>query len=113
MKKNFTPKYKYYTNNKDIVVAVVRYAGKPVRCVARLDPRDEFDLEKGKRIAKARCELKVADMRIKKGKKREAYYELLKDDFLLELIKAQKYLEDALRDKLDAEAELDKIFAEN
>ena len=55
-------KYKYYTG-KNTVVAVSSYAGKPVRGIAKCDPRDEFDIEKGKELAAARCNLKVAEKR--------------------------------------------------
>ena len=53
-------RYKYYTNNKDVVVAVSSYAGKTVRGVAKCDPRDTFDIEKGKELAAARCNEKIA-----------------------------------------------------
>ena len=68
MKKNFVPKYNYYTNGKDIVVAKSSYAGDVVRGVAKCSPEDKFDLEAGKKIAAGRCAIKVA-------KKRVAYWE--------------------------------------
>ena len=64
------PRYKYYTNNKDVVVAVSTYAGKTVRGVAKLDPRDTFDLEEGKRIAEARCNEKIAFKRLERARKK-------------------------------------------
>lgn len=63
MKKDFVPKYKYFTNNKDTVVAVCRYAERNVRGIAKCSPDDTFDFEKGKALAKARCDLKVAGQR--------------------------------------------------
>ena len=55
-------KYKYYRGGSKIV-AVSTYAGKTIRGVARCNPRDEFDLEKGKRLAAARCNEKIAKRR--------------------------------------------------
>ena len=40
--------YKYYTDNKSIVVALSSYAGKPVKGVAKCNPDDQFDLDDGK-----------------------------------------------------------------
>ena len=61
-------KYKYYTfkneNGGTTVVAVSSYAGKPVKGYAKCDPRDDFDLEEGKRLAAARCNVKVANKRV-------------------------------------------------
>lgn len=56
-------KYKFYvTKNK--VIAVSTYAGKPVRGVAICADTDNFDVEKGKALAAARCNLKVALKRL-------------------------------------------------
>ena len=65
MRKNFIPKYSYFTNGKDTVVAVASYAGKRVRGVAKCSEMDEFDLAKGEKLAAARCNLKIAKMREK------------------------------------------------
>ena len=47
------------------VIAISTYAGKPVRGVAICSVHDEFDLEKGKKLAAARCNAKVAKLRYK------------------------------------------------
>ena len=60
-------KYKYITRTKkngvQQVIAISTYAGKTVRGVANCDPRDTFSLENGKKLAAARCNLKVAEKR--------------------------------------------------
>ena len=60
-------KYKYFTfkNEKGgtTVSAVSSYAGRTVKGYAKCDPRDGFDLEKGKELAAARCNLKIAEKR--------------------------------------------------
>lgn len=54
--------YRYYSAPNKII-AVSSFAGKPVRGVAKCAPGDEFDIEKGKELAAARCSLKVAEKR--------------------------------------------------
>ena len=49
------------------VVAISSYAGKPVRGVAKLNPEDQFDVEFGKKLAAARCNLKVAKKRLQRA----------------------------------------------
>lgn len=63
------PTYKYYFG-KNIVVAVSSFAGKTVRGVAKCGPNDEFDVEKGKELARARCARKIAEKRHKRAVKK-------------------------------------------
>lgn len=65
MRKNFVPKYRYYTNGENVVVAVASYAGRTIRGVAKCSEQDEFDLETGKKLAAARCAMKIARARVK------------------------------------------------
>ena len=60
-------KYHFYVG-KNKIVAVSTYAGKTVRGVAKCDPRDEFDIEKGKALAAARCAERVAAKRHARAK---------------------------------------------
>lgn len=62
-------KYQYYFG-KNKVVAVSTYAGRKVRGVAKCDPNDTFDVEKGKKLAAARCNLRVAEKRKKNAARR-------------------------------------------
>ena len=68
-------KYKIFKNEeKGIVIAVSTYAGKNVKGIAKCDPRDTFDFEKGKELAISRCNAKIAEKRRKRAyaKKLEA-----------------------------------------
>lgn len=69
---NFDPnRYKYFTDDKNkLVVAASTYAGKTVRGVAKCSDDDTFDLEKGKKLAAARCNLKVAEKRLKRAQEK-------------------------------------------
>jgi hypothetical protein len=81
-------RYKYFIDEKNRKVIVVStYAGKTVRGVAKAEPRDSFNIEKGKALAKARCDAKVAEKRAKRATKKinEAR------DFLID---ARNYYED-------------------
>mgnify|MGYP003300676835 CR=1 FL=1 len=60
--------YKYVINEeKRTVVALSSFAGQVVRGVARCAPNDTFDVEAGKRLAEARCAIKIAHKRLKRA----------------------------------------------
>ena len=79
--RNYTnDKYTYFVADKQKkVVAVSTYAGKIVRGVAKCDPRDEFSVEDGKKLAAARCTVKIAKKRNVNAikQKQKAYNELV------------------------------------
>lgn len=79
-------KYHFFTS-KNKIVAVSTYAGKSVRGVAKCDPRDEFDMEKGRALAAARCAERVAQ-------KRQARAKIEFNRACANFAKAQKRLED-------------------
>lgn len=70
------------------VIAVSTFAGKTVRGVAKCHPNDSFDEEFGKKLAVARCNLKVAQKRQARAdcKVREALVEQYEvQSFLLKM----------------------------
>ena len=60
-------RYKYYKDSKGKVIAVSSYAGKAIRGVAKCNPNDSFDEDVGKQLAQLRCDVKIADKRIKRA----------------------------------------------
>ena len=57
--------YKIYVDEKNKqVIAVCRYAGRNVRAVATCAPEDTFNVDFGTKLAKARCDVKVAKAKI-------------------------------------------------
>ena len=57
--------YKIYIDEKNkTVIAVCRYAGRNVRAIAKCSPEDTFDVDFGTKLAKARCDVKVAKAKI-------------------------------------------------
>lgn len=67
-------KFKFHTyksiTGTPVVIAVSTYAGKTVKGRAKCDPRDGYDLEKGKELAAARCAEKVAKKRANRAKQK-------------------------------------------
>lgn len=104
-------KYRYATTGKK-VIAITTYAGKTVRGVALCHDEDNFDMEQGKRIAAARCAVKVAQKRLARAEKKmeesdelvakaerhagrmEQYYFDAQDA----LVEASDYLEDVMKE---------------
>lgn len=108
-------KYKFYFATKTTgepyhVIAVSTYEGKPVRGVAKCDPRDKFDLEKGKALAAARCNAKIAEKRCRRAEKE-------RNKALKAFSEAEKrynemmdYYRDSRNAKLDAIMNLDSLI---
>lgn len=60
--------YKYKIDEeKRTIVALSSFAGKTVVGVARCADTDEFDVETGKKLAAARCSVKIAEKRMKRA----------------------------------------------
>lgn len=61
-------KYDIYIDEKNKkVIAVCRYGGRKVRATATCAPEDTFDIAFGTNLAIARCEVKVAKMKIQRA----------------------------------------------
>jgi hypothetical protein len=87
-------KYNVSEDNRT-VECLSSFAGKPVRGIAKCDPDDNFNVESGKEIAFARCELKISNKRRKKAfanyARAQADFERAKE----RLTKASDYIVDA------------------
>ena len=55
--------YKFYVTPNKTTIAVSSYAGKTVKGIAKLNPNDEYNEDFGKKLAAARCALKIAKKR--------------------------------------------------
>lgn len=112
MPKNYPiEKYKFIViPEKRKIIAISHYQGKVVKATAVCHPNDKFDLEKGKELAAARCNEKVAEKRLRRAiqKLNEAddiYYRAMnkyanmvayKSDAIEEKIAARKKVEELL-----------------
>ena len=93
--------YKFYIDEKNRkVIAVTRYAGRKVRAVAKCAPEDEFNIEIGTKLAIARCEWKVAKIKLRNAG--SCYMKAAKaaDEAALRLSKMKDYYMDSV-DQLD------------
>lgn len=103
-------KYNIYTDNAGRIYAVSTYAGKPVRASAKCHPNDAYDFEYGKKIAIARCALKIAEKRRNRALCKMYEAQMAFDEIALRLDKMADYFDDA-QDALDlAEDELDALL---
>lgn len=104
--------YTYFVADKQKkVVAVSTYAGKIVCGVAKCDPRDEFSVEDGKKLAAARCAVKIAKKRNANAnaQKKRAYNELVEKQYRLQ--KMNDYVADSQAALNEANNELATIEA--
>ena len=109
-------KYKFFIfkNEKGgtTVSAISTYAGKTVKGVAKCDPRDEFDVEKGKKLAAARCSVKIANKRVARASRK--YLEAA-DALYTAQVKfdeMRQYYMDAVDQADEAAVELREMLAE-
>lgn len=95
---------------KKKVVAYSTYAGQSVRGVAKCAPEDEFDVEFGKKLAAARCNVKVARKRLKRALEMRdvAWEEYLKAED--QLMKEEDYVDDANSALTEAEIYLGSVI---
>ena len=104
-------KYHFYIHGNR-VIAVSTYAGKTVRGVAVCSPEDKFNLQRGKELAAARCNAKIAQKRVNRAHNRliEAGAEVIKTKE--HLSKMGTYYEDAVAALDNAQREIERIQRE-
>lgn len=102
-------KYTYIVKGKT-VKALQTYANQVYVGVAHCAPEDEFDFEKGKELAAARCNEKIAKARFNYARKK--YYEAyrLKNKAMRQFEKCSQFLDDA--DEAYSEATYEKEMLE-
>ena len=104
-------KYKIFIDSKGKIIALSTYAGKTVRGVAKCNPKDEFDMEKGKKLAVARCAKKIAEKRVARAMKKVQEAEELRESATNRLYKMKIYLEDAKAERAIADKNIEDLLA--
>lgn len=101
--------YTYYTTNNK-VICVSSFAGKHVRGIAKCSPNDDFSLEKGKELARLRCDLKIAHKRVANADR--LYTEAMNKLNVAtnRAVKMQSYVADATGDLSAAEIALENYM---
>ena len=92
------------------IAAVSSYGGRYVKAVAKCDPGDNYNEETGKKLAAARCNLKVASKRVRNANAayKQAMYDY--DKAAARLNDMQQYVVDANRELREAEEFLNDII---
>ena len=104
------PTYRIYeTPNK--VIAVSSFAGQTVRGVAKCNPADGFDSEKGAALASARCGVKIAEKRMKRAYNKVDEAKAMVDAAISHLSDMMKYQSDAEANYNLAQFEMEAILA--
>ena len=102
-------KYVFYTHNNK-VIAVSTYAGKKVKGVAKCNPEDTYDLEKGKKLAAARCNAKVAIKRRKNARAKLAEAKKLQEIAAIRVTKMEQYYLDSIEAQYQAVELIDETL---
>ena len=95
-------KYHYFTNNKDLVVAEQTYAGKKYRAKAVCADGDTFDVEKGKKLAAARCNAIITAKRYDSALAKISFLRKVEEELKKEIESCEKYYDDAMKEHLEA-----------
>lgn len=106
-------RYKFFRKNNTII-CVSSFAQKPVKATAKCHPDDlgEFDVAYGERLAKERCDFKVATKRVKYAQRRLEAAKKAVADVEAELRAAEEYLNIAISEYEDLEKSVRNIEAE-
>lgn len=101
-------KYKFFVHG-NTVIAETTYAKKRIKASAKCAPGDVFDLQKGKELAAARCNLKVANKRFSRAtrKRKEAINDLAKARNSMTM--ASCYYNDSFQDYVLAENKVKEL----
>lgn len=103
----------YCNDEKGVVVAVTYYHNRCIRGIARCNPKDTFDREKGIELAQARCEAKLSKMQIEEAGGTIAYLNFIKEMLEDELCKATEFQSFACENLTSAEEVIAKYKSEN
>ncbi len=105
-------KYKFFTNKTGKVIAVSKYAGKEIKGIAKCDPKDKFNPVLGEKLARARCDLKIARKRHERAcaKYKEAQDRV--DKAHKKLADMADYVDNSSKELSRARRDLDKLLEE-
>ena len=98
------------TRDPSRVFVISHYAGKPVRGISKCAPGDEFDLSHGVRIAKLRCDLKVAKLRQARANRRHAEAIANLEEAQNQVKEMARYLSDSTVERTRLQKEYDELL---
>lgn len=97
------------SSKSSVVTALSTYCGKTVKGTAKCMPSDPFDLEIGKKLAAARCDLKVCVKRKNRALKKMNEVAQQIEELKLEYDKLHKYADDSIAECWKASKRLSDI----
>ena len=97
----------------NVVEALSSYGGELVRGVAKCAPEDTFSLEYGMQLASARCELKIADKRLKRASAKYLEAQAEAQKALARLEKMKNYFCDSTDLYDEAAQRLAEVYNQN
>ena len=95
-------KYRYFTNNTNLVIAEQTYAGKKYRAKAVCASDDDFDYEKGKELAAARCNVIITGKRYEAALDKITFLIKIEEKLKKEIEDCENYYDDAMQEHLEA-----------
>ena len=102
-------KYKFIHNDRE-TICISSYAKKTVKGIAKASAEDVYDKEKGELLAKARCDYKVAQKRVKNAAARLAEAEDFMDAITEYYEKMLNYYDDAITERTIAKNSLESLL---
>lgn len=102
-------KYKFIHNGKE-TICISSYAKKTVKGIAKANPRDVYDKERGELLAKTRCDYKVAQKRVKNAASRLAEAENLMRTITEYHGKMLRYYDDAIAERTMIKNSLESLL---
>ena len=99
-----------FVHTGNMVIAITTYAGKTVKGYAKCHLSDTFDQEFGEKLAKARCNVKVAKKRAARARKKYAEAERLLAQAESQVHKMASYMTDSAEAVVIVEKELQDLL---
>lgn len=102
-------KYKFIHNDRE-TICISSYAKKTVKGIAKASTEDIYDKEKGELLAKARCDYKVAQKRVKNAAARLLEAEDLMNTITDYYERMLNYYDDAIAERTVAKNSLESLL---
>ena len=104
-------RYNIYEDGKGKVIVVSHYAGRSVKGIAKCSPHDTYDQAAGVELARARCDLKIAEKKLENAQFKRAALEQILSDVMEAVNEIRMYTEECEQGLLQAKENLDKQLA--
>lgn len=104
-------RYNVYRVGDTKTIVVSRYAGKTIKGIAKRNPTDVNDPEAGEKLARLRCDVKIAEKRVQRSQEAYKCATAAVDAAKRRQEKAAQYVCDAAAELADLSVELERYEA--